>query len=191
MARGMADTWRLHSHLSLCFCSLLCFPYWHRAKVIWITPHAGVFLPAPGLTWGSHLWYLHKLQGCSSSRSSSHSMCKSFLPFFRNSFPVNLRRGLFASWCRDTVLLRAAFCKPPVSRQCSSDTSECSVTSSGDIPFTPTGLKAGVVHDCGLAQACPKQMAARILLGWMPLLGHWKYLWQGEWVASAEVFGSV
>lgn len=89
------------------FCSLLCFPYWHTAKVIRITPHAGFFLPAPGLTSADHLWYLRKLQGCSSSCSSSCSMCKSFLPFSSNSFPVNLRRGLFASWRRDTMLLRA------------------------------------------------------------------------------------
>lgn len=59
-------------------------------------------------------------------------MCKSFLPFFSNSFPVNLRRSLFAPWWRDTVLLRAAFCKPPVSGHSSNDTSECSVTSSGN-----------------------------------------------------------
>lgn len=65
---------------------------------------------------------------------------------FSNSFSVNLR-GLFASWRRDTMLLRAPFCKPPVPRQDSNDTPECSVTPAGVIPFTPTCLKAGVVQE--------------------------------------------
>lgn len=47
------------------------------------------------------------------------------------------------------------------------------------------------------AQSYHKRVAARILLGWMPLLRHWKCLWhsphvkQRDWVASTNLFGSA
>lgn len=88
------------------------------------------------------------------------------------------------------MLLRAAFCKPPVPRQDRTDTSECSGTSSGDIPFTPTRLKAAVGQD---------SLHKLVTSGWLPgscwaecfSWGIGNMLNRGSGVASAKIFGSV